>query len=98
MTGVRELEHRMVLAREWERRPKPTTDEPEPKDPGDSAAYMERTRLMYDMARLAFETDSTRLVTVYLDSAASPAISIEGVDITDGYHNLSHHGERTRAS
>ena len=92
MTGVRELERRMVLAREWERRPKPTTDEPEPKDPGNSAAYMERTRLMYDMARLAFETDSTRLVTVYLDSAASPAISIEGVDITDGYHNLSHHG------
>ena len=48
---------------------------------------------MYDMARLAFETDSTRLVTVYLDSASSPAIALDGIEITDGYHNLSHHGK-----
>jgi hypothetical protein len=48
---------------------------------------------MYDMSRLAFETDSTRLITLFLDSASSPAIDIEGVDITDGYHNLSHHGK-----
>lgn len=93
MTGVRELEHRMALAQEWERRPKPVTDEPEPKDAGSNAAYMQKTRLMYDMARLAFETDSTRLITLYLDSSASPAISIDGIDITDGYHNLSHHGK-----
>jgi len=93
VTGVRELERRMVLAQGWERKPKPVTDETEPVDPNGSAAYMQRTRLMYDMARLAFETDSTRLVTVYLDSASSPAIAIEGVEITDGYHNLSHHGK-----
>lgn len=93
MTGVRELERRMVLAQEWERRPKPTTEELEPSDPDGSAAYMQKTRLMYDMARLAFETDSTRLITLYLDSSASPAISIDGIDITDGYHNLSHHGK-----
>lgn len=93
MTGVRELERRMVLAREWERRPKPTTDEAEPVDPESKAAYMQRTRLMYDMARMAFETDSTRLVTVYLDSASSPAIAVDGIEITDGYHNLSHHGK-----
>jgi hypothetical protein len=48
--------------------------------------------MMYDLARLAFETDSTRLVTVLLDSVNSPAMNIEGVQITDGYHNLSHHG------
>ncbi len=48
---------------------------------------------MYDMARLAFETDSTRLVTLMLDSVNSPALDIEGVEITDGYHNLSHHGK-----
>lgn len=93
MTGVRELERRMVLAQEWERKPKPVTDEAEPVDPESSAAYMQRTRLMYDMARLAFETDSTRLVTVYLDSASSPAIALDGIEITDGYHNLSHHGK-----
>ena len=92
-TGVRELEHRLVLARDWERKPKPKPSKPEPKDPGDSRAYMEKVRLMYDMARLAFESDSTRVITLFLDSSNSPAIDIEGVQITDGYHNLSHHGK-----
>src|SRR4030095_4599179 len=56
-------------------------------------AYMEKVRLMYDMARLAFETDSTRSVSLLLDSVNSPAIDIDDVKITDGYHNLSHHGK-----
>jgi len=92
-TGVRELEHRLVLARAWERKPKPKPSKPEPNDPDNNRAYMEKVRLMYDMARLAFETDSTRLITLFLDSSNSPAIDIEGVPITDGYHNLSHHGK-----
>jgi len=93
MTGVRELERRMAIAREWERKPKPTTTRPAPVDAPDSRAYMEKTRLMYDMSKLAFETDSTRLITLFLDSSNSPAIDIEGIQITDGYHNLSHHGK-----
>jgi hypothetical protein len=93
VTGVRELERRLVLSREWEKKPKPTTKTPEPKDPAESRAYLEKVRLMYDMARLAFETDSTRLITLFLDSSNSPAIDVEGIQITDGYHNLSHHGK-----
>jgi len=92
-TGVRELERRLVLARAWERKQKPKPSRPEPKDPADSRAYMEKVRLMYEMARLAFESDSTRIITLFLDSTNSPAIDIEGVSITDGYHNLSHHGK-----
>ncbi len=93
MTGVRELEKRMVISQEWERKPKPKTSEPEPKDPDSNRAYMEKVRLMYDMSRLAFETDSTRLITIFLDSVNSPAIDVQGIAITDGYHNLSHHGK-----
>jgi hypothetical protein len=93
MTGVRELEHRMMLSSAWERKPKPKASEPEPKDPDSNRAYMEKVRLMYDMSRLAFETDSTRLITIFLDGVNSPAIDVEGVKITDGYHNLSHHGQ-----
>jgi hypothetical protein len=93
LTGVRELEQRMAMSREWERRPKPAAPAPAPLDPEDPRAYMEKVRLMYDMARLAFETDSTRLVTLMLDSVNSPAIDVEGTEITDGYHNLSHHGK-----
>jgi len=92
-TGVRELERRMVASQAWERKPKPKTKEPQPVDPDNSRAYLERTRVMYDISRLAFETDSTRLITLFLDSSNSPAIDVKGVEITDGYHNLSHHGK-----
>lgn len=92
MTGVRELERRMAASREWEKKPKPVAKAPQPKDPPESRAYLERVRLMYDVARLAFESDSTRLITLFLDSSNSPAIDVEGIQITDGYHNLSHHG------
>lgn len=91
-TSVRELEKRMAMSREWEHRPKPAVKAPIPLDPESPREYMEKVKLMYDMARLAFETDSTRVVALLLDSVNSPAIEIEGVKITDGYHNLSHHG------
>jgi len=54
---------------------------------------MEKVQLMYDMAELAFETDSTRLITLMLDSVNSPTIEVEGANISDGYHSLSHHGK-----
>ncbi len=92
-TSVRDLEQRMQMSREWERKPKPAVSAPVPLDPASPKAYMEKVRLMYDMARLAFETDSTRSVSLLLDSVNSPAIEIDDVTITDGYHNLSHHGK-----
>ncbi|HEY2587711.1 MAG TPA: DUF1552 domain-containing protein [Tepidisphaeraceae bacterium] len=92
-TGVRDLEVRMGEAREWEKRPKPTVNVPPPVDPPSSKQYMDKVRLMYEMAVLALETDSTRLITLLLDSVSSPAIEVEGIRITDGYHNLSHHGK-----
>jgi hypothetical protein len=91
-TSVRELERRMAMSRDWERKPKPSTTAPMPLDPASPREYMEKVRLMYDMARLAFETDSSRSIALLLDSVNSPAIEIEDIKITDGYHNLSHHG------
>ncbi len=91
-TSVRELEQRMQMSREWERRPRPTVTASVPLDPPSPREYMEKVRLMYDLARLAFETDSTRSVALLLDSVNSPAIEVDGTKITDGYHNLSHHG------
>jgi uncharacterized protein DUF1552 len=92
-TSVRDLEQRMAMSKEWERKPKPKVSASMPLDPASPRAYMDKVRLMYDMARLAFETDSTRLITLLLDGVNSPAIDVEGVKITDGYHNLSHHGK-----
>jgi hypothetical protein len=93
-TGVRELEKRLEKTSEWEKTPRPRTTAKPPLDPSDPKEYIEKVRLMYDMARIAFETDSTRLITLLLDSVNSPAIDIEGTDLTDGYHGLSHHGNR----
>jgi len=93
-TSVREMEHRMQMSRDWERKPKPVVKAPVPLDPESPREYMEKVKLMYDMTRLAFETDSTRLVTILLDSVNSPAIDLDDeIKITDGYHNLSHHGK-----
>ncbi|MBL9206704.1 MAG: DUF1552 domain-containing protein [Opitutaceae bacterium] len=92
-TSVRDLEKRMQLSREWERRPKPRVSVPVPLDPASPKEYMEKVKLMYDMARLAFETDSTRCITLMLDSVNSPAIELGDHMASDGYHNLSHHGK-----
>ena len=92
-TSVRDLEQRMQMSKEWERKPKPKVSAPVPLDPASPKAYMEKVALMYDMARLAFETDSTRSISLLLDSVNSPAIDVGEVKITDGYHNLSHHGK-----
>ena len=92
-TSVRDLEQRMQMSREWERKPKPKVAVSIPLDPASPKAYMDKVKLMYDMARLAFETDSTRSVTLLLDSVNSPAIEFGDVKTNDGYHNLSHHGK-----
>ncbi len=92
-TSVRDLEQRMQMSREWERKPKPKVSASMPLDPASPRAYMEKVKLMYDMARLAFETDSTRSVSLLLDSVNSPAIEFGDVKTSDGYHNLSHHGK-----
>jgi hypothetical protein len=49
---------------------------------------------MLDMARLAFESDSTRIITLMVDGFATPVFEITEQQRTrDGYHNLSHHGQ-----
>ena len=63
-----------------------------PIDPASPAQYMDKVQVMYDLARLAFETDSTRAITLMLDSVGTPVVQIAGETITDSYHNLSHHG------
>jgi hypothetical protein len=92
-TSVRELEHRLKTSRGWEKKPKPVVKAPVPVDPTTPAAYMEKVKVMYDLARLAFETDSTRSITLMLEGVSTPVMEIAGATITDGYHNLSHHGK-----
>lgn len=91
-SSVRDLENRLTASRGWEQKPKPVVHEQAPVDPADRSLYMNKVEIMYNLARLAFETDSTRAITLMLDSVSTPALTVPGATITDGYHNLSHHG------
>jgi hypothetical protein len=94
LTSVRELEQRLAISGEWEQKPKPVTKTPEPRDIPDKARFFPKIQLMLDMAQLAFESDSTRIVTLMVDGFATPVFEIDdGQRTRDGYHNLSHHGQ-----
>ena len=92
-SSVRDLEHRLQASKGWERKPKPVVNEPAPVDPTNPALYMDKVKVMYDLARLALETDSTRSITLMLEGVSAPVLEIPDVTLTDSYHNLSHHGK-----
>ena len=94
LTSVRELEDRLQVAGAWEARPRPAAPAARPADVTDRARLFEGFEAMLAMARLALETDSTRLVTLMVDAFATPAFRLaDERTTTDGYHNLSHHGQ-----
>ena len=94
LTSVREVEERLQTAREWEQRPKPTMTQARPDDIPDPKLFFEKLDLMLSMAQLALESDSTRIVTLMVDAFATPVFQLHpDQSTTDGYHNLSHHGQ-----
>jgi len=94
LTSVRELEERLFAAGEWEKKEKPVTQSVAPNDIADRAKFFPKIQLMLEMARLAFESDSTRIVTLMVDGFATPVFEInEGERSREGYHGLSHHGQ-----
>ena len=93
-TSVREVEQRLATAREWETKPKPAHAQAEPPELKDKKLFFEKFQLLLSMAELAFESDSTRIVTLMVDAFATPVFQLhENQNTTDGYHNLSHHGQ-----
>ncbi|MFM8635779.1 MAG: DUF1552 domain-containing protein [Planctomycetia bacterium] len=90
-TSVREVERRMLVAEEWEHKPKPT---PEGREPKDQEYLLEKLAAMYELTHLALATDSTRLITLMIKldgfSEHIPGVSLEA-------HNLSHHVNRPEA-
>jgi hypothetical protein len=89
-TSVREVEQQMQRAEMWERRRKPRpTLPPPPEDP--EQEFFTLLRLMARIIRLAFESDSTRIITVFVNPALwvprAPGVAHET-------HSLTHHGNR----
>ena len=90
LTSVRELEKRLARDETWAKTPKPKVSVAPPKDIPSASDLLGRTRLLFDLTHLAFQTDSTRIVTVML-SGTTAAPPIPGVTL--GHHDLSHHGK-----
>ncbi len=88
-SAVRDVEQRLVSGQEWARRPKPRVDYAPPRDVNDPNDDITRLKLLLDLVALAFQTDSTRFVTLYV-SPSSYVQPIPGISI--GFHGLSHHG------
>jgi hypothetical protein len=79
-SSVRDLEQRLHSAEEWEQKPKPKVNAPPPTDIEDAKEFARQTRVMFDVIKLALETDSSRLVSVFIDTTV--------------IHNITHHGNR----
>ena len=90
-TSLRELERRLTVGEEWERKPKPKTDAKSPQDFNDRSAMIERTRAMFELARLALLSDSTRLITIYI---SQDFVKPNVAGVNEGTHQLTHHGNQ----
>ncbi|QDU96328.1 DUF1552 domain-containing protein [Lignipirellula cremea] len=90
-SSVRALEQRLAMNQEWARKPKPQVDVPPPKDIADATDIIGRLHMLYDLVHLAFQTDSTRLVTLQVSYITAP-LKLAGV--TGDWHSLSHHNQR----
>ena len=93
-SAVRDLEIQLSQAQDWERKPKPKAPAPEPVDVAEQKRLTERIRLMLAVARLGLQTDSTRVVTLFLNTF-SIVPDIAGVK--EETHSLTHHGNRPEA-
>ena len=70
------------------------TAENPPRDISDGKRFFDQLQLMFNMARLAFETDSTRIITMMVDTFRAPVLRLPNQEeTTHPYHNLSHHGQ-----
>jgi len=69
-TSVRELEQRLAKNEEWSKKPKPKVTAKQPQNNMNPGDLIGRTRLLFDLTHLAFQTDSTRSSRSY---SAGPA-------------------------
>jgi hypothetical protein len=79
-SSVRDLEQRLASAESWEQKPKPKVTAQPPEDVTDHREFAKQTQVMFDVVKLALETDSSRLVSIFIDTTV--------------IHNITHHGNR----
>jgi Protein of unknown function (DUF1552) len=88
LTSVREIERRIQQASPA---PDATTNGGLTRPGGIPTDYRQHIRLLTDLLVLAFQTDLTRIATFVFANEGSNR-NYRVVDISDGHHDLSHHG------
>jgi len=88
LTAVRDVEQRLHASEEWEQTPKPDVGIRAPEDNLDPTALVQRTRAIYELSRLAIQTDSTRLITIFITQQFNPKVDLPGVEVP--HHALTH--------
>lgn len=90
--SLREVERRMSRQLQAADESAPKTDYQLPEyDPVAPTLQLEAERLMYDLMALALETDSTRVLSLFIGGLGQ-VFTIDGKTLQAGYHALSHHG------
>jgi hypothetical protein len=79
-SSVRDLEQRLASSAEWEKKPRPKVADAPPQDVTDGREFARQMKVLFEVIRLALVTDSSRLVTVFVDTTV--------------IHNITHHGNR----
>jgi hypothetical protein len=87
-SSIRDIEVRIASAEKFPPIESPAYTVPE-EIPAD---YQEHLRLMMDLMVLAFQADVTRITTFVLANEGSNK-TYPSVNVTDGHHYLSHHGD-----
>ncbi len=93
-SAVRDLEVQLQQAQEWERKPKPKAPAAEPKDIAEQKQMTQRVQLMLDVVKMGLETDSTRVVSLFINTFSVVA---EVPGVKEETHSLTHHGNRPEA-
>lgn len=88
LDSIREAEQRLVQAEKWVSTPRPKVDYPTPTNDFGGAQLVARSRQWFDIVHLALQTDSTRVVTLFLSSQDQSGV--DGVSLA--HHDASHHG------
>jgi hypothetical protein len=90
LTSVREAEQRLQQDQSWVLRPKPkVADKPYTDDYWSDLRMLDRERQWFDLVHLALETDSTRVIALWIWSHGP--VDLQGVAI--GHHDATHHGQ-----
>ncbi len=89
LTSVREAEQSLKQDEYWSTTPKPKVVFETPVTDFGGPQLVERSRQWYNIVHLALQTDSTRVISLWLSSQERPEIT----GVTIGHHDASHHGQ-----